>query len=326
MKVNWGILGVAQIAERLIPAIQQSKSGEVRALASRNLSKARKKAEEYGVEKFYGTYKELLLDQDVQAVYIPLPNHLHKEWLLESVKHNKHVLCEKPLTLTAKESQEMFEAGEENHVQVMEAFMYRFDPRIDKIKQILNIGRIGNIKYIDFNFSHTLEIQLTRRKDYRLEQSAGGGALYDLGVYGINLCNYLLDDQPKEILSCRSMKTNEKDIDRTSLLDLRYKDNILVHISVSFQYYSNYLQVAGTTGALEVSNIISQEEGELRIKKYKQQDIVKEQISAFNSYTAMVNHFNDCILHKKEPEVTKKQTIGTLKIVEESLAKMEILK
>ena len=325
MQINWGILGVAGITERLIPAIQESEKGYIRAIASRNLLKAQKKAEEYSIEKHYGAYQDLLQDETIDAVYIPLPNHLHKEWVLKSVKKKKHVLCEKPFALTVTEAQEMFKESKKQNVLIMEAFMYRFDPRIDIIKKLLQEGRIGEVKYIDFNFSHTLEEKLTQTKNYRMDQQAGGGALYDLGVYGINLCNYLLDDIPSKIIQSKTIRNNDQDIDRTTLLDLQYKDKLLVHITVSFQYYSNYLQVAGTEGSLEVSNIISQDKGEIRIKKYKQNGIQKEQISSFNSYNAMVNHFNNCIIEKKEPKITQNQTVDTLRIVEESLAKLDEL-
>ena len=166
MKVKWGILGVANIAAALIKAIQESDEGDVLAISSRNLEKAIKCALEIQIPKYYGSYQELLEDPEITAIYIPLPNHLHKEWSIQAAKHQKHILCEKPFVLSTKEAQEVFKTCKENRVRVMEAFMYRFDPKIERIKRIIQEKKIGTIKYLDFNFSHTLEKIFDERNDY----------------------------------------------------------------------------------------------------------------------------------------------------------------
>lgn len=323
MKVKWGILGVASIANKLIPAIQESQEGEVVAISSRNLAKAQKKAQESNIHKYYGTYEELLHDEEIDAVYIPLPNHVHKKWTIEAAKHGKHVVCEKPFALTKKEAEEMFKAGEENNVKIMEAFMYRFNPRIERIKNILQEGTLGIIKNLDFNFSHTLEEKLTRENNYRIRQQEGGGALYDLGVYGINTINYLLGEEPEKVLSCKAIKKDTQDIDRAMYAQLEYKDQKIATITASFQSYGNYLMISGTTGILEVTKIISQGPGELRLNTLETPEIIKEEIPAANSYKEMIDHFNECILENKELQVTKEQTLSTMKVVDDLLATME---
>ena len=321
--MKWGILGVANITNKLIPAFQQSKTGKLVAISSRSIDKAKICSEKYNIPKYYGNYRDLIRDPEIEAVYIPLPNHLHKEWTLEAASHKKHVLCEKPLAVTSQDAADMFYGSQKHGCKLMEAFMYRFDPKIEKIRKMIQDKTLGEIKYIDFNFSHPLEERLAKKNDYRLNKEYGGGAFYDLGVYGINLINYLLEDTPKEILDCKVIKNDEKDIDRTTFTKLLYPNNVVATMTVSFQFYSNYLQIAGTTGALEVSNIISQNDGELRLKKYKVLNISTEKLNAFNSYKAMIKHFNDCIINEKQPEITTEQTLGTLRMVEKILERMK---
>ncbi len=203
----------------------------------------------------------------------------------------------------------------------MEAFMYRFDPKIDKIKNLLKDNTVGEIKYMDFNFSHMLEEEFTKTNNYRLKQEAGGGALYDLGVYGINLCNYLLNAYPEEVMSSTMTRKDHNDVDRSIYFQLKYKENIIVTITASFQFFSNYLNIAGTTGAIEVSNIISQDAGQIRIKKIASNSVLQETTQANDSYKTMIQHFNECIIQNKVPMINEEQTLETLKVVETILRK-----
>ena len=321
-KVNFGILGAAAIANKVIESIDQSKNGKVLAIASRDIAKAEKVAKTFNIQKFYGNYDQLLEDQEIDAIYIPLPNQLHKEWTVKAAMHSKHVLCEKPFALTQQEAEEMFESGEQQKVKIMEAFMYRFDPKIAKIKKILDEGTLGDIKYIDFTFAHTLEEKLQKTDNYRLYKEAGGGSLYDIAIYGLSLVNYLLDGQKGELVHCRAVKKHEQDIDRSIFLQVQYGPRILANITSSFQFYVNSLQIGGSKGELEVTNIISQEEGELRIRKLESKEIYKETLSAFNSYTAMVDHFTDCIQKNENQFVTKSQTLEILRLVEDVLSRI----
>lgn len=322
MGIAYGILSTAAIADKVIRSIQESKEGKVVAVASRDKKKAENFAKIYGIPKFYGSYDSLLQDDEIDVIYNPLPNHLHKEWTIKSVNHGKHVLCEKPFALTVTEAVKMFEAGNQQQVNIMEAFMYRFDPRIEQIKKILTQRELGEIKYINFTFAHTLEEKLLKTNNYRLNKEAGGGALYDIAVYGLSLINYLLDGRKGELLHCKAIKRENNDIDRSIFLQLQYDNDIIANITSSFQFYGNSLCIGGSAGELEVTNIISQEEGELRIKKLESKEYYRESIPAFNSYTAMINHFNDCIIKNSSPFVTKSQTIEILRLVEDVLSKI----
>ena len=149
-KVRWGVLGTADIARgQTIPGMRTAEHCECYAIAGRRIEKARSYQEEFGFRKAYGSYDELLADPEVQAVYIPLPNDLHCEWTVRALKAGKHVLCEKPLAVSAAQAEEMFRTAEENHVLLMEAFAYLHSPFIRAVREELDAGAIGGIRYLN---------------------------------------------------------------------------------------------------------------------------------------------------------------------------------
>src|SRR6266513_1485590 len=154
-KIRWGVLSTAKIArEKVIPATQRSQFGTVAAIASRDLTRARTVASQLGVEKAYGSYDELLADSSIDAVYIPLPNHMHVPWSLRALDAGKHVLCEKPIGLSVLEAEELAnEAAAQPQMKVMEAFMYRFHPQWQAARQLVLDGRIGDLRTIHTHFS-----------------------------------------------------------------------------------------------------------------------------------------------------------------------------
>ena len=178
-EVSWGILGTANIARwATIPGMKKAKGCRLYAIAGRSLAKAEAFASEYGIEKAYGSYDELLADEAVQAVYIPLPNDLHLPWVKKALEAGKHVLCEKPLAMNAAEAKEMFETAKKNGVLLMEAYAYLHSPFMESLKQDIAGGVIGDVDYIDTAF-----VTQGYKEDFRLHKEHGGGALYDLGCY-----------------------------------------------------------------------------------------------------------------------------------------------
>ncbi|MFX1253864.1 MAG: Gfo/Idh/MocA family protein [Promethearchaeota archaeon] len=316
-KIKWGILGAANIARRIVPAINEAPNGKVVAIASRNLEKARNFAAEYGIPKFYGSYSDLLKDKEISAVYIPVPNHLHKYWTIESAKNQKHVLCEKPFSLNVKDAKEMFKACKENNVLVMEAFMYRFNPAIKKIKELVDQAIIGDLKYIEFNFSHDIATYISDTDNYRFQKEFGGGALFDLGVYGLNICNFLLNAHPTQVLKSIAICDEESGIDKSFFGTLKYEEDILCNITASFQFFGKHLILSGTKGSIEAPNIISMNEIPIQVKNANF-DIVKSDLSpACNYYKEQAIHFNNCIINNDEPLITAKETLNMLMTIEE---------
>ena len=179
MSVKWGVLGTANIAKGCtIPGMKMASNCELYAIAGRNEAKVQSYQEEFGFAKAYVGYEKLLEDPDVQAVYIPLPNNLHKEWVIKALKAGKHVLCEKPLALNSDEVKEMFAVAKENNVLLMEAYAYLHSPYIASLKADIQSGLIGDVDYIQTSF-----ITQGYLDDIRIYKELGGGAVYDLGCY-----------------------------------------------------------------------------------------------------------------------------------------------
>ena len=200
--LQWGILGCARIAATaLIPGIQGSSNGAVLAVASRNLEKAEEYAREFGVSRAYGAYEELLDDPEIQAVCVPLPNSLHREWSVKAAEKGKHVLCEKPIACSAAEAQEVSEACRANGVLLMEAFAQRFHPQYRKAEELIRAGRIGRILRITAAMSRSGY----PADDIRMNPEMGGGALMDLGCYCISTARYLVGSEPESVIATQEI-------------------------------------------------------------------------------------------------------------------------
>jgi predicted dehydrogenase len=197
MKVRWGVLSTANIGLRkVIPAMQQGEFCDMTAIASRNLRKAREAAAQLGIPKAYGSYEELLADPDVDAVYIPLPNHLHVPWSIRALEAGKHVLCEKPIGLTSAEARQLLAAAQDHpELKVMEAFMYRHHPQWQLARQLVAEGGIGELRTIQTFFSYyNIDPDNIRNKS-----EIGGGGLMDIGCYCISLSRFIFDDEPQAV-------------------------------------------------------------------------------------------------------------------------------
>jgi predicted dehydrogenase len=194
--VRWGILSPAKIGtQKVIPAIQRAERCDVVAIASRDADRAQTAAEALGIPRVHGSYEALLADPDVDAVYIPLPNHLHAEWTIAAARAGKHVLCEKPLALTAAEAGTMISACADAGVLLMEAFMYRLHPSWVAVRELVAAGRIGELRTVQSWFSYFNDDPANIRNILE----TGGGALYDIGCYNVNLSRMLFGAEPTRV-------------------------------------------------------------------------------------------------------------------------------
>lgn len=195
-KIRWGILGAANIAvKKVIPAMRLGKYTEIMAIASRNSDKARRIAGDFNIPKFYGTYEELLADAEIEAVYNPLPNNLHVEWTIKAAEAGKHVLCEKPIALTANEAKKLIEARDRTGVKIQEAFMVRSHPQWLAVRDLIENNRIGKLQAIHGFFSYFN----ADAANIRNKPETGGGALMDIGCYCINLSRFVLGEEPRSV-------------------------------------------------------------------------------------------------------------------------------
>ena len=194
--LRWGILSTADIGRRkVIPAMQKARRCRVVAIGSRDIAVARDVAAELGIPRAHGSYEALLADPDVDAVYIPLPNHLHREWTIAAAQAGKHVLCEKPLALSSADVTEMVVACERAGVRLMEAFMYRLHPSWVAVREMVAAGRIGRLMAVQSWFSYFND-DSTNIRNIR---DMGGGALYDIGCYCVNLSRMLFGGEPSAV-------------------------------------------------------------------------------------------------------------------------------
>lgn len=197
-QLRWGVLSTAKIGrEKVIPALQKSTHNQVLAICSRDEQSARRVADDLQIERAYGTYEALLADPDIDAIYNPLPNHLHVEWSIKALQAGKHVLCEKPLGLNTADAQRLVDAAHAHpHLKVMEAFMYRFHPQWQLAKQLVDEGRIGKLHAVHSHFSYNNR----EPNNIRNKVDMGGGALLDIGCYSISLSRWFFNEEPTQVL------------------------------------------------------------------------------------------------------------------------------
>jgi predicted dehydrogenase len=195
-KVRWGVLGVAKIATvKVIPAMQQGEASAVTAIASRDLTKAQEAAATLGISKAYGSYEELLADPDIDAIYNPLPNHLHVPWSIRAAEAGKHVLCEKPIGLSSAECRDLIAVRDRTGVQIGEAFMVRTHPQWLRTRELVRSGAIGELRAINTDFSYFNRDP----QNIRNVLEWGGGALMDIGCYPVQISRFLFEREPDRV-------------------------------------------------------------------------------------------------------------------------------
>ncbi|HEX6717876.1 MAG TPA: Gfo/Idh/MocA family oxidoreductase [Pyrinomonadaceae bacterium] len=196
-KVRWGILSTAKIAlTKVIPAMQRSPWCEITAIASRDLAKAKAAAGELNIPNAYGSYEELLADEAVEVIYNPLPNHLHVPWTVKAAEAGKHVLCEKPIALNAKQARTLIDVRDRTGVRIQEAFMVRTHPQWLETRRLIQSGRIGTLRSITcfFSYFNPDPANIRNKLDY------GGGALMDIGCYPITISRFIWETEPRRVL------------------------------------------------------------------------------------------------------------------------------
>jgi xylose dehydrogenase (NAD/NADP) len=291
---NWGILGAGFISTRaIIPALQQAPAVHILALASRSAERAQSIATQFGIQRTYTDYQSLLDDPDINAVYIALPNHLHHEWTIRAAQAGKHVLCEKPLALTASECDEMITACWQANVLLMEAVMYRFHPRMAYLKQLLNSGELGDIRLLHFAFSFPFKAT----ENYRAYPEFGGGALLDIGSYCVNAARWLVGSEPQDV---QGFSYSQNCIDIATSAVLRFEQDVLAHIQCSFAAAEHQvIEVVGTKGAVTAPHAFTAwREDQTVLIIQRGSAFEQREFAPADPYLLMVEHFTDCTLKR----------------------------
>lgn len=316
-KVRFGILSTANIARKaLIPAMKRAENAEVVAVASES-GKAEAFAAELDIPRHYDSYKELLNDPDIDAVYIPLPNQLHKEWAIEAAKAGKHVLCEKPAALTSQEVEEIAEVFKQHNVLFMEAFMYQFHPQHDRVKEIIASGEIGDLKLIrsTFSFAHD-----GNPANIRLNRELGGGAIYDIGCYTIHASRLITGEEPTDVKASATLHP-EYGVDMTAAGTLTFPSGVLASFDCSFeQQYKAQYEAVGTNGSIFVKYAfrpdIEDGNGTIEINTTLGQRVETVQ---GDQYKLQVEQFADSVLTGAQLKYSIEETIKNMRVIERAL-------
>lgn len=313
-KIRYGIISTAEIGTgQVIPALQQCSYGEVSAIASRNAAKAQELADTLGIPKAYGSYEELLADADIDAIYNPLPNHLHIPWTKKAVEAGKHVLCEKPIGLSSAEAQGLvaFTKAYPN-TKVMEAFMYRFHPQWQKAKELVDNGSIGELKTINSFFSY-----MNRdANNIRNMADIGGGGLMDIGCYNISLSRFIFNDEPKRVVATLEHDPDFK-TDRlaSGILDFA-KGSSSFTCSTQLTSYQR-VNIYGTTGRVEIE-IPFNAPPDKPCKMWLQQgnDLQEIVFDVVNQYTLQGDAFARAILDDTPVPTPLEDAVANMKVIE----------
>ncbi len=320
-KVKWGVLGTANIARGCtIPGMKLAQNCELYAVAGRNGQKAKAFKEEFGFEKYYGSYEELLEDEEVKAVYIPLPNGLHFKWVKAALEKKKNVLCEKPMALNAGDAADLFKTAEENGVILMEAYAYLHSPYVKSLKEDVQSGVIGRIDHIESAF-----VTQGYKEDIRLYKEQGGGAMYDLGCYCTTMILSLVDDEPDLVKAVAEF--SDRKVDTMTSAIVRFKGGVSASFNVgmilgedSDDRYDN-LYVHGDKGCIR-SGVEFNQAGELVYQIYTKDGVIERKISAPQNYSLEVEQMGNCILSGDKPYVSPEFSLKNAKLMDRVFAEI----
>jgi xylose dehydrogenase (NAD/NADP) len=316
-KIRWGIVSTANIGRAaVIPAIQNSFNGELVAVGSRDLQKAQEFAGRLAIPRSYGSYEALLDAEDIDAVYIPLPNSLHREWVIKAAKARKHILCEKPLALNAHECLEMEAAASEYGVKLMEAFMYRFHPRTEKILELVKNGELGELRLIHSAFT----FRLTRPDNIRLKPELGGGSLMDVGCYCVNLSRTVARAEPVEVQAFAHWGASG--VDDQLAGSLRFDNGLLAQFdcALTLERREAY-ELAGTDAFFSVTDaFLPGKEDVTFFEQRSHGEVRQHQVSGADEYQLMVEHFAECVIHDQPPRYSATEAAANMRTIEALLS------
>ena len=317
-KVIWGILGTANIAKwATIPGMRFASSCDMFGIAGRNPDKANQFKEEYKFARAYGSYEQMVADPDIQAVYIPLPNDLHKKWVIECLKAGKHVLCEKPLALNADEACEMYAAASQYGVHLMEAYAYLHSPYVDSLKKDISDGLIGDVDYIESAF-----ITQGYKEDFRLHKAYGGGAMYDLGCYCTTMILSLVDSDPELVKAVAEFTDLGVDVNTSAVI--RFKNGVRASFNVGMIFGENSnsrfdrLYIHGSKGCIK-SDVEYNMAGDVSYKIYNENGVTERKLFVPQNYGLEIENMSRCILYNEKLRITPEFSIKNAELIDKVL-------
>lgn len=317
-KIKWGVLGTASIAENcMIPGMLGAENAELTAIAGRNADKVKRFKDKFGFKKGYVGYEALLADGEIEAVYIPLPNHLHKEWVIKALNAGKNVLCEKPLGLNEAEVKEMFDTAKQNSVILMEAYAYLHSPYIASLLKDAK-EMIGNIRFIDTAF-----VTQGYKEDIRLYKEQGGGAVYDLGCYCTTLILSLVDSDIAYVNG--GCELSDKGVDLLSTVGMRFDNGVRAAFTVGMilgedsNDRMDRLHINGTKGYI-TSDVEYNQSGKVCYRIVSEGKETVREVECPVNYTLEAEQMGYCIEGKETTLVSEEFSLRNAKLMDSILA------
>jgi len=321
-KLRWGILGAARVNERFLPAIANgAPNSELVAIASRRPGAAAETLQKYapgqqGV-KIHESPEALLRDDNVQAVYVPLANEEHGEWVLRAVEHGKHVLCEKPMALKVSDIDAIEKAAAQKGVTVMEGFMYRFHPQFARAREILDSGVIGDIRFVRASYSFLMRQARMYRINRNTEQ--GGGAMWDIGPYAIHSLRMCFGSEPVAVTAMAKYVESGADVSTSGVFDFGDGRHGQFDMSFEISRRSEYI-VTGNKGGLKC-HTVWQLPGDVPVISWWTDDgrYWEEKLVPANHFNLEIEHFSDCVLNGKPPLLSLADAKGNCRAINAAL-------
>lgn len=313
-KVRWGILSTANIATtKVIPAMQQGTYCEITAIASRTPENARAAATQLHIPKAYSSYEELLADPEIDAIYNPLPNHLHVPWSIKALQAGKHVLCEKPIALTAAEAQTLADTARQYpHLKVMEAFMYRFHPQWERARQLVRTGKIGALRTIQSFFSY----YLADPHNVRNSADSGGGGMLDIGCYTISLARFIFGSEPERVFGIIEYDPQLK-VDRLASGILDFGSGTSTFTCSTQLSPFQRVNIFGTEGRIEIEVPFNAPPDQpCKIWYQHAGDVEEILLDVCNQYTIQGDLFSQAVLNDSTVPTPIADAVANMKVID----------
>ena len=310
-KVRWGLVSTANINAMLIPAIRASERGELVAVASRSQEKSDAYAAEWQIPRSFGSYEAMLASDEVDAVYISLPNHLHAEWSIKAMEQGKHVLCEKPFALTVEDVDRMRDVSEATGMVLAEAFMYRHHPQTKIAGEFIRGGNLGDVTVVRGIFNFKME----GRENVRLVPGWGGGAVWDIGCYPISISQFLLGGPPMWVFGDQWL--GDSGVDELFSGTMHYTGGRMAQFSCSFMTpFHTFVEVSGTNGRLTMSEPFRMDLGGDRLLFYPiegEPQVIE--VPEESLYSGEVRDMHEAILEGAAPYLSLEETRNHIRTI-----------
>ncbi len=314
-KIKWGILSTANIGvAKVIPAIQQANNSEVVAICSRNMDSAKQAASRLGISKAYSSYEELLADPEIDAIYNPLPNHMHVEWTIKCLEAGKHVLCEKPLGIDASEVEKLIsETSKYPKLKVMEAFMYRFHPQWLKAKELVDSGAIGVVRMVQSLFTY----HNVKPNNIRNRPDAYGGGLMDIGCYTISFPRFIFDEEPSRVVGLMEYDP-DFETDRLSSGLMEFSEGKRASFTCSTQLMPHQrCMIMGTSGSIEIEIPVNAPHDQITrifFKTKELSEVITFEIT--DQYTLQAEAFAQSVLEDTAVPTPLTDALNNMKVID----------